>query len=244
MCMSLIDLHNQLNLGLKKNEKGTDKEYPKKYLSLVYQDNFEPWQKLPIRFLEIGIRGGSSIKLWSDYFDEIELFGIDNGEEVEWQALSKLHGKNVRFIRGDAYSDEIIKSLPNDFDVIIDDGPHTLESQIYTVQNYSKKLKPGGLLFIEDIQGSYVWRDKLLNSLPSTFRGCARTYDLRRVTDEGDAFILLLHNCGEFCDKQFKVRNNLSHLNYISRQLKISEIRYRFSRFIKLIKFKFFCRKT
>jgi hypothetical protein len=39
----------------------------------------------------------------------------------------------------------------NHFDYIIDDGPHTLESQIYSVENWIHKVKDGGKLIIEDI---------------------------------------------------------------------------------------------
>ena len=39
----------------------------------------------------------------------------------------------------------------NTFDYIIDDGPHTLESQKFTIEKWIKKLKSGGKIIIEDI---------------------------------------------------------------------------------------------
>jgi hypothetical protein len=39
------------------------------------------------------------------------------------------------------------------FDYIIDDGPHNVQSQIYAIENWLSKVKKGGKLIIEDIQG-------------------------------------------------------------------------------------------
>jgi hypothetical protein len=38
------------------------------------------------------------------------------------------------------------------FDYIIDDGPHTLNSQLYSIRYWLSKVKNGGKLIIEDIQ--------------------------------------------------------------------------------------------
>lgn len=58
-----------------------------------------------------------------------------------------------------AYDVEFIKNLPN-FDIIIDDGPHTLPSQIEAINLYLPKLNKGGVFVIEDIQD-----DSWFNSL-------------------------------------------------------------------------------
>ena len=55
----------------------------------------------------------------------------------------------------DAYSDIFVKLQLNDFyDYIIDDGPHTLKSQIQFIELYFPKLRKGGKLIIEDIQSN------------------------------------------------------------------------------------------
>jgi hypothetical protein len=40
----------------------------------------------------------------------------------------------------------------NSIDFIIEDGSHRIEDQLYVVENWTKKLKTGGTLIIEDIQ--------------------------------------------------------------------------------------------
>ena len=44
----------------------------------------------------------------------------------------------------------------NNFDFIIDDGPHTLKSQIKAILYYFPKLKKNGYLIIEDILKGYI----------------------------------------------------------------------------------------
>jgi len=52
---------------------------------------------------------------------------------------------------GDAYDEKFSKKFKQ-FDIIIDDGPHTLESQLKSIELYLPKLKQDGLFIIEDIQ--------------------------------------------------------------------------------------------
>lgn len=49
-----------------------------------------------------------------------------------------------------AYKSEKYLTRSHSFDVIIDDGPHTLESQIQAL-NYRSLLSDGGILIIEDV---------------------------------------------------------------------------------------------
>ena len=52
----------------------------------------------------------------------------------------------------DAYNKDNIKKINSKFDIIIDDGPHTLVSQLYASKYYTPLLKNNGKLIIEDIQ--------------------------------------------------------------------------------------------
>jgi hypothetical protein len=53
----------------------------------------------------------------------------------------------------DGYSDETLALFENNyFDYIIDDGPHTLQSQKDAIVKWLPKIKSGGKLIIEDIQ--------------------------------------------------------------------------------------------
>ena len=51
------------------------------------------------------------------------------------------------------------------FDIILDDGAHTLESMIKYIELYSKILNDDGILMIEDIP-DILWIDSLKNCTP------------------------------------------------------------------------------
>lgn len=65
-----------------------------------------------------------------------------------------------------------------EFDIVIDDGPHTLESMIKFIQLYSQVMKKDGILVIEDIQ-SWDWIEILKNVVPDNLKKYIIVYDLR-----------------------------------------------------------------
>jgi SAM-dependent methyltransferase len=97
------------------------------------------------RVLEIGISDGRSILLWRDYFTGAEITGID----IDYCKLLD-NQPRVNQLTTNAYNLRILDSLGK-FDFIIDDGPHTVESQLFFLTHYPKLLNPGGILVLEDI---------------------------------------------------------------------------------------------
>jgi hypothetical protein len=81
-----------------------------------------------------------------------------------------------------------IEQTGGHFDVIIDDGPHTLQSQIFAVNSYFPMLKPGGILIIEDIQDSNHL-DILTDCLDDRCFDNVRTFDVRRTKGRYDDLI-------------------------------------------------------
>ena len=82
----------------------------------------------------------------------------------------------------DAYDDEFFnKSFVDknmEFDIVIDDGPHTLESMIQFIKLYSQIIKKDGILVIEDIQ-YWDWIEILKNEVPDNLKNYIKVYDLR-----------------------------------------------------------------
>jgi hypothetical protein len=147
--MNLIETFNQLQT---KTDKGTTHDY----LNGYYNDAFTPYKDQPIELLEIGIHRGASIELWSHFFPKANIIGLDN-EDLNYIPTLKNNyetdGRHIIIRICDAYNDEWVNRFDNGrFDFIIDDGPHTLKSQITTIEKYLPKLKLGGRLIIEDIQ--------------------------------------------------------------------------------------------
>ena len=53
------------------------------------------------------------------------------------------------------FLEEFITKAGGDFDIIVDDGGHTMDQQIVSLEHLWKAVKPGGYYFIEDLQTSY-----------------------------------------------------------------------------------------
>ena len=88
---------------------------------------------------------------------------------------------------------ESIKEV--DFDIIIDDGPHSLQSQKDALRLYLPKLKPNGILIIEDIQslGMLVFF-KFISQIPLKFS--VRTFDYRSDRKGDDNVLFVVENSG------------------------------------------------
>ena len=131
------------------DNRATDKNTTHCYLPL-YQTLFESKRETATNILEIGLGHGGSIKLWNDYFLNAIVHCIDINKS--WGLRCSLDSPRIHIHLEDAYTEQTLKKFKNQtFDIIIDDGPHTLQSMIFCVGRYSKLLKPDGILVIEDI---------------------------------------------------------------------------------------------
>jgi methyltransferase family protein len=166
-----VDLKELLadNLDLtwwKEPEIGTDKGgYPGEhdYINGFYNEEFKKYQDKEITLLEIGVYKGASLALWSKYFPHAEIFGLD----ISDQRVSKYRNLDrVEVGICDAYSlgPEILDEIGN-FDIIIDDGPHTIPTLQKCMELYLPKLNDGGVMVLEDVQDP-SWFPILMESLP------------------------------------------------------------------------------
>lgn len=125
----------------------TDKSFAHQYIH-VYEALFEPIRNDVQTVLELGINEGHSLRMWRDYFDRAEVYGIDILDNCQ----SLYMEPRIHPIFCDAYSPETVGAMSNmRFDIIVDDGPHTLESQCFAVSHYSNLLSENGILVVEDI---------------------------------------------------------------------------------------------
>jgi SAM-dependent methyltransferase len=130
----------------------SDKGKEHNYIQWWYDKEFSPKREEEINLLEIGIFNGQSIKLWREFFPNAKITAIDVELKEEAQFVKDL---DINLIIGDAYDTTITDKIKESYDYIIDDGPHTIDSQLEFVKLYNSKLKEGGKLIIEDIDN---WR--------------------------------------------------------------------------------------
>ena len=157
--MELIDIMNERNLfgswqtdsnGKMVESIFTDKGSSHSYIQNFYEDEFKKYQEKNINFLEIGIMSGGSLILWSNYFKNAKnIIGVDCTDEFLHPDCRDIEG--VEYYFHDAYDIDFVKNLIN-LDIVIDDGQHTLESQLECIELYLPKLNKGGVLIIEDVQ--------------------------------------------------------------------------------------------
>jgi hypothetical protein len=140
---ALLEYYNSLQ-DTDKTDKGTYHNYIQEYYTNIFSDI----RNESLKILEIGVLDGKSMKFWNDWFTSAEIIGVD----INQQSKPFIDANGYKVIWGDAYNQTFTELFQNSyFDFIIDDGPHTLDSQLYTATNYFEKLKINGLLIIEDI---------------------------------------------------------------------------------------------
>jgi hypothetical protein len=182
--MTLTEFYN-LQPEWNKTDKGTYHAYIQEY----YTNIFSEIRNENLKILEIGVLDGRSIKFWNDWFTSAEIIGMD----IDQKSRPFIDANNYKVIWGDAYNKTLTDLFQNSyFDFIIDDGPHTLDSQLYTSTNYFKKLKINGLLIIEDIfDFDYVSEieNHVKNTLPSDSYEF-KCFDFRKSKNRFDDVII------------------------------------------------------
>lgn len=134
----------------------------------VYARLFAPLKDTEDSILELGVDGAGSLLMYADYFHRSNPFGID----IQGKP-SALEGNNrVTFIQGNGYSETSYQMFSKlaPFALIVDDGPHTIESQKWFCGRYPFLLSNDGLAIVEDVQDIDNFA-QLAASLPPDFFG-------------------------------------------------------------------------
>ena len=208
---TLAKLANQQRL--KYPNTGTDKELHT-YFSGFYEDNFLPYRDQPITLLEIGSAWGGALVCWDNWFTNAQIIGTElRDHSYEGKLLRQKQESNfiwydqeflpevfqsstIKLHAGqDAYNVDFANSLPQ-VDIIVDDGWHTVEQWEMLYQLYLPKIRPGGLLVIEDISDSplhmksgWTIQNNLINPIKH-YRH--KLFDFRSTTGKKDSMILAI----------------------------------------------------
>lgn len=142
---------DELAIGYQ-TDKATAHDHPHGYAP-HYERFFAALRDQPIKLMEIGVGSGPSIRLWLEYFQQAQVFGID------------IHGSDAvtddryTFVQGDQASPEFwgqfLAQHGGDWDVIIDDGGHFSGGIAISFASLWPSVKPAGYYVIEDLGCSY-----------------------------------------------------------------------------------------
>ena len=136
----------------------------------IYDLLFSPMRATARKVCEIGIAWGGSLQVWSQYFGNATIYGIDYLTLDQLRELAKSEGvKKVyfpdapeterikTFVADQSKRDQLesfIKRYGSNFDLILDDGGHSMEQQQVSFGFLFSHIKPGGFYVIEDVHTS------------------------------------------------------------------------------------------
>ena len=180
----------------------TDKNTSHSYIS-TYERLFSSKKMFKNNILEIGIgepkqnkENGGSIKLWFDYFPNSTIYGLDIHDISNVNDIIKNNDRIKLFTSINAYDTTFIENtfVKNNikFDILIDDGPHTLDSMVFFVRHYLHLLNETGVLVIEDIP-DITWINILIQNVPEEYRKFIQIEDLRHVKNRWDDIMFIIN---------------------------------------------------
>ncbi|MBM3274343.1 MAG: class I SAM-dependent methyltransferase [Candidatus Sericytochromatia bacterium] len=121
----------------------------------IYERHFAAFRGKPVSLLEFGVSHGGSLQMWKYYLGpQAQIYGVD----IEPRCATLME-ENVTILIGDQENREWLRSLKRSlptFDIIIDDGGHTMAQQITTFEEMYPQLNLGGVYLAEDLLTSYM----------------------------------------------------------------------------------------
>lgn len=144
----------------------------------LYDRYFSRFRGRPIRFLEIGVAGGGSLRMWRRYLGaEARLFGIDIDP-----GCAALNGEAGQVRIGSQDCPEFLREVVAEMggvDVVLDDGSHVMDHIRSSLMALFPLLPDGGLYVIEDLHTAYWPGYGGGREVPGNFFN-----DIRRMVDD------------------------------------------------------------
>jgi 8-demethyl-8-alpha-L-rhamnosyltetracenomycin-C 2'-O-methyltransferase len=143
--------------------------------------------------VHLGYRTGNSLRCWRDYFVNANIHGIDifphelNETRITTYTCDQSSSKQL---------DEVLHKINSPIDIIIDDGSHRLEHQVFSFLHLEKHLSTNGIYVIEDIQPAGIDSFKNLSVFDETTKAYILNnyyiapFDTRHILNRADDFMI------------------------------------------------------
>lgn len=132
----------------------TDKGSMLHHYTEVYECFFYPVKSSARKICEIGIMEGASLKMFAEYFGRAVIFGIDIED------ASHLNSDRIRTFVADQGDRKQLAAFTDangsGFDLILDDGGHSMAQQQISFASLFRHVLPGGYYIIEDVHTSLL----------------------------------------------------------------------------------------
>ena len=137
---------------------GTDK-VNHGFTKYFYPIHFHKLRYNKVKMLEIGLFHGDSVHLWTEYFEDLDMNVVEYKQD--YIDNEKLRFPEVKFTNVNMENIEDIKQFvqsnePGSFDIVLDDGGHTMKQQINALVHMISLVKPGGMFVMEDVHTSFL----------------------------------------------------------------------------------------
>jgi hypothetical protein len=120
----------------------------------IYHKHFARFVGRSPRVLEIGVAHGGSLAMWHHYFGQgAMILGMDIDSRCRQFAEA-----NTTIIIGDQGNRQLMKTVAMEngpFDIVIDDGGHTMMQQIVSLEELLPATSAHGVYLVEDLHTSY-----------------------------------------------------------------------------------------
>ena len=121
----------------------------------IYDRYFSQFRARPIRFLEIGVSKGGSLRVWRNYFGEnATIYGIDNDP-----ACASHDGKFGQVRIGSQADPDFLREVVQEMggiDIVLDDGSHMMSHIRTSLEALFPLLSEGGIYMMEDLHAAYL----------------------------------------------------------------------------------------
>lgn len=184
--ISLFDKYQSVD-----NHFGTDKNTSHSYGEL-YDSIFAKYRDNATSILEIGVFSGASAQVWTEYFPNAHVNGVDI-------TLSRVRfGKEnprITFYEMDGTTQATRDAFASKkFDIIIDDGSHNPNHQIASFKLFASLLADDGVYIIEDIDGGHADRVREETFKVAQELGLrAEWHDLRKKKNRFDDIVAVFY---------------------------------------------------
>lgn len=183
----------------------------------VYETYFTKFKDSPVKFLELGVRDGASVKIWQDYFEKAELIlGIDINPHCK-----NFETQIVRIEIGSQADEKLIKDVIEKygpFDIILDDASHINELSIKSFNLLKDAVREGGYYIIEDLRNSYEDLRGVVSSWPGMhLNDSGVNYDNSSTRKDLDSLLLSVVKDLDYRESDFKSVNFHSQMVILSK---------------------------
>ena len=143
------------------------------------------------KLFEVGVSEGYSLNMWSEFYQTGHIIGMDidiskfmSGQKIPYNTSREVKMGNITVYSGDQENpNDLLKSLNyhSEYDIIIDDGGHTMKQQQITLATLFPHVKSGGFFIMEDLHTSF-------HGGYNPFDGNLSTYDIIEKISLGERF--------------------------------------------------------